>query len=357
MLRIPPVTLLLRYFTIGGLERVVSSLANCFVDRGVDTQIIVMSTGKRNPLITELDPRIELLLLSGSPAHKLSSLRRMTAGRLVHIHFGDGRIHPLVRAALMGRKVIVTYHSVYSHKRTWIANRVDQLVASRAAAIVAVSNAVKDFCVGDVCIPEERVRVIRNGVRAVPMRPPSMAYKDGPILLASVAGLYPHKNQTALLDGLAKVKERNLNVRLSLIGDGPTMADLYQHCKTLRLCSEVEWYGAIWRRDVVQQLVGSAHGYISASRFEGMPISVLEGMIQGLPMILSDIPSHREVAGDAALYFSLDNPESMVEQISHFATTEETRARMAERSLERAKRFDLSECVARYIELYCEVGN
>ena len=111
------ITLLVRYFTIGGLERVVIALANEYVSRGFDTQIVIVSRGKRNSLNTELDPRIEIVFLAGNPVAKARKLKAVTKGRLVHIHFGDGKIHPWIRLQLMNSIKTITYHSVYRHKR------------------------------------------------------------------------------------------------------------------------------------------------------------------------------------------------------------------------------------------------
>ena len=88
----PAVCLVLRYFTIGGLERVVIGLANAFVARGVDTRVVVLYTGKRNALITELDPRVDLVLLDGPERARLAALRELTRGRVAHLNFGDGYI-------------------------------------------------------------------------------------------------------------------------------------------------------------------------------------------------------------------------------------------------------------------------
>ncbi|MCE0445433.1 glycosyltransferase family 4 protein [Streptomyces tricolor] len=96
------VCLLLRYFTVGGLERVVTSLANELVERGVDVRVVALAVAKRNALMTELDPRVEAITLSGPPLRPLAAVARLTRGRVVHLHFGDGRIHPLVRLALRG---------------------------------------------------------------------------------------------------------------------------------------------------------------------------------------------------------------------------------------------------------------
>jgi hypothetical protein len=70
--RVPPVCILLRYFAVGGLERVVLALANAFAAQDVKTRVIVLSPGKRNALITELDSRVDLQILVGILVKKAS---------------------------------------------------------------------------------------------------------------------------------------------------------------------------------------------------------------------------------------------------------------------------------------------
>lgn len=347
----PPITLLLRYFTVGGLERVVIALANAFVARGIDTQVVVLHTGKRNALITELDPRVKLALLEGPERRRLAELRRLTRGRLVHINFGDGYILPLVRAALAGRVVVVSYMSVYRHKRTWLKNRFDRLWASQAAGIVAVSNAVKDFCVQDVGIPAARVSVIPCVIEP-PATLPTARSSGAALTAISLASLYPHKNQAALLDGLAAARRSGVDVRLRMVGDGPTMAALYQRCVGLGIREAVDWYGAVWRRDIVQPLLASSDVFVSASKFEGLPLSIQEAMGHGLPLVLSDIPPHREAAGDAALYFRADAPEELADRLRSLAADPERRAALERASRARLGQFDLQRCVEDHLAVY-----
>ncbi|APR75945.1 Glycosyltransferase [Minicystis rosea] len=347
----PAVSIVLRYFTVGGLERVVIALANAFAARGVDTRVIVLSTGKRNALITELDAGVDVALLSGERQEKLAALRKLTHGRLVHIHFGDGHIHPLIRTALVDRKVVITYHSVYRHKRTWLKNRLDQFWASRATGIIAVSNAVKEFCAGDVRIPADRITVIPNGIESR-VGPAIARPAGGPLTAISLASLYPHKNHGVLLDGLSIARQKGIDLRLRMLGDGPSMAAHYRRCLTLGLRPAVDWYGAVWRRDMVQPLLASSDLFVSGSRFEGLPLSVLEGMAHGLPMVLSDIPPHREVAGDAALYFPPDDPAALADRIHAITASAERRAEMQEASRRRVKTFDLDRCVEDHLAVY-----
>ena len=221
------ITLLVRYFTIGGLERVVIALANEYVSRGFDTQIVIVSRGKRNSLITELDPRIEIVFLAGNPVAKARKLKAVTKGRLVHIHFGDGKIHPWIRLQLMNSIKTITYHSVYRHKRNCLLNKIDYMFNRKLPVIVAVSDAVKEFCCNDVGLPSEHVRVIKNGMKIEDLKKSSSERKECIDFLV-LCSLYPHKNHKEIIENFSTLLGGGIdNWHLTFIGDGPCMSELF----------------------------------------------------------------------------------------------------------------------------------
>lgn len=349
------ISLVVRYFTIGGLERVVSSLANGFVARDHNVKIIVLSKGKRNSLITELDTRVKVVFLEGNIGQKIKALREETKESLVNIHFGDGKIHPIIRLGLLGRTTVVTCHSVYSHKRNIFLNLADRIFSIQAKKKIAVSDAVKDFCVNEVHDPKEKIMVIRNGIE----KNKNVVKKErGKVLkIISLASLYPHKNHDYLIRALSDLKNKcGIPFKLYVIGDGPCLSDLFLKAKDLGIKDDIVWYGAVWHKDLVMNIVKSSDVFVSASKYEGFPISILEGMSFGLPMILSDIPPHREICGSGAMYFSLDDGYKSFENvISKFYYDNDIARSMSDYSFDRVGKYSLDKMVDNYISTYCAV--
>lgn len=345
------ITLLLRYFNIGGLERVVSSLANSYVERGIDTQIIILYSGRNNALITELDRRVELHILEGNKIQKMKKLRKLTKDRIVHIHFGNGKIFPLVKLALIERDCVITYHSDYSHKRNWFLNRIDHILLHDMKAVIAVSDAVKRFCVEDVHIKEKDIEIIENAIN-LPLMERKNVYNSNVVRLISLANLFPHKNQITILKALEICKQRGNKIILYMMGDGPEMAKLYQYYLEHDLDGMVIWYGNVWHRRFVEQLLDEVDGFISASKFEGFPLSILEGMAYRLPLILSNIAAHRGVAGDAALYFETNDYTKLADIFSDFCTKKEVRERMGLKSANLYMQHDMNNFVTSYLDIY-----
>ncbi len=110
--------------------------------------------------------------------------------------------------------------------------------------------------------------------------------------IITIGRLLTIKNHSLLLRSLAKIN--NSNFSLQIIGTGPLLDALKSEAKDLQIDSKVNFTGVISREDVYSELAESDL-FISTSTLEGLPLSVLEALACGCPVILSDIPAHREI--------------------------------------------------------------
>jgi glycosyltransferase involved in cell wall biosynthesis len=111
--------------------------------------------------------------------------------------------------------------------------------------------------------------------------------------VVSVGRLMELKNPGVILRAFREVA--GPGARLRLIGAGPLEATLRRESRELELEGQVELTGLVPREEVYRSL-RDADLYVSASRCEGLPVSTLEAMACGIPVVLSDIPPHREIA-------------------------------------------------------------
>jgi glycosyltransferase involved in cell wall biosynthesis len=122
------------------------------------------------------------------------------------------------------------------------------------------------------------------------------AHAPGPgLTVLTVGRLIPQKDQATLLAAFARIAGRD--DRLVVIGEGPLHAELDAEVGRLGIADRVEMTG-LMPRDEVYRRLGSADLFVSPSRGEGLPLSVLEAMTAGLPSVLSDIAPHREIVED-----------------------------------------------------------
>lgn len=97
--------------------------------------------------------------------------------------------------------------------------------------------------------------------------------------------------------------------------------------------------------------------YALPARYEPFGLSALEAAQHGCALVLGDIPSLREVWGDAALYVAPDDPDALAAAIVRLIHNETLRSDMARRASVRARRYDPSLMAARYRRSYMAVGS
>jgi glycosyltransferase involved in cell wall biosynthesis len=106
----------------------------------------------------------------------------------------------------------------------------------------------------------------------------------------------------------------------------------------LRLAPAVTMLGAV-RYDDLPVVYRSAHAVICPSYAESFGQTVLEAMALGVPVLASDIPAHREVAGEAAFFFAAGDPESLAGCCRRLMDDPDLSARLSAAGRRRASEF------------------
>ncbi len=200
-------------------------------------------------------------------------------------------------------------------------------VVRRADRVLAVSAFTAREVVERLDIPPERVSVVPNGVegRFRPYPPGERAEAraavarlvgsaDRPYLLA-VGTLEPRKNYPTLLRAYARLREAGLPHALVIAGrQGWQFGPVFDTLQELRLAGDVQFGSP--PDDLLPALYNAADAVVAPAWYEGFGLSVLEGLACGAPVVASDIPPHREVAGDAAWYADPGDAPAVAEAIT-----------------------------------------
>lgn len=92
--------------------------------------------------------------------------------------------------------------------------------------------------------------------------------------------------------------------------------------------------------------------YVMPARYEPFGLSVLEAALSGCALVLGDIPSLREVWGEAAVYVDPDDPEELKQQTLHLIENTGKRKQMVVKALKRAERYSPEYFAQQYIAVY-----
>jgi glycosyltransferase involved in cell wall biosynthesis len=144
---------------------------------------------------------------------------------------------------------------------------------------------------------------VPNGIRIpTPATPATRAevrrelgLADDDVVAVMVARLAPLKGHDVLLRALARIAPDQPRLRVVLVGDGPLAGELTALAEELRITDRVVFTGL--RRDVPRLLAASDLGVLP-SKHEGVPMSVIEQMAAGLPVVASAVGGLPDIVRD-----------------------------------------------------------
>ncbi len=235
--------------------------------------------------------------------------------------------------------------------------------ARRAAAVIAVSEAVRGEIIERVGVSSERVTVVPEALsesfsRTIPLPEAHVRGRlgiEGPYLLAM--GAYEkRKNVPLLFDVLAILKRRgNSGLKLLLAGADNLEATRYrERVRELDLEDAVAFMSYV-DEQTLKSLYQYAAAFLRPSWSEGFALPALEAMSCGTPLIASDIPVHREVIGDAGILIRPDDPEKWADGIQRIMQDPAETERYRDRARIRIGDFSWDRAAQSVLEVYDRV--
>lgn len=213
------------------------------------------------------------------------------------------------------------YHQAYWPQR-WLLNRAD--------VIIAVSNTTKQL-LRQHWLTRRPIRVVYNAPFEVAKKTspkPEHNRKD----LIYMGSFMPYKNVEMLIHSLFFLPEYQLHC-LSPISETRKQELLAQAPP-----KQLVFHNGV-SDDEYEQLLGSAHALVTASKNEGFGLPVIEAMRLGVPVICSDLPIFHEVAGKYALFFEADNQTEFAKQVIRLEDSK-LRTALVKHGQEYAKKFN-----------------
>jgi glycosyltransferase involved in cell wall biosynthesis len=115
---------------------------------------------------------------------------------------------------------------------------------------------------------------------------------DNEVLIAHIGRMIPERDQLTLLRAVHELRKTFPTVRLLMIGDGPARADLESNAKQLGIADSVTFIG---NSNEIGDFIQAADIYVNPTLDEGFGIAVVEAMLSGIPVVLSDRGAHPEL--------------------------------------------------------------
>ena len=206
---------------------------------------------------------------------------------------------------------------------------------------------------------ERPIEVVPNGVDLAPFQDPgepvaraSLGLRPGDLGLIYVGRLGAEKNLTFLLRTLAGVRSAAPNVRLVLVGGGPEADNLRGLAQALGIGEAVHFVGAVPYREV-PRLLAACDAFVTASVSEVHPLSVIEAMASGLPVVGIDAPGVADTVSDGVDGFlSPHDAAAFSAKLTRLALDDELRRRMGAAARVKSRDFEIGRTSGQVVALY-----
>jgi glycosyltransferase involved in cell wall biosynthesis len=284
----------------------------------------------RLPRLARVDP---LLLL------RMCWAIRRDPPQVVHTHLFKSDFHGRLAARICGVPVVVsTLHNSDAWAKNALFGKLYGATARFADRLIAVSEEVREFAIAHTNVTPDKVKTIPNGVPLQKFSGQDAAGRalrqelgiaaDTP-LIGIVGRLMPQKDHETFLQAAVEIRKTIPGARFLVVGDGPLRADLTARAASLRLEDAVLFCGI--RKDI-PAVMAAIDMLVFSSRWEGLPVTLLEGMaasravvataVGGVPGVMID--------GQTGVLVPAGEPPALARACVHVLGDEALRGQMGQ---------------------------
>lgn len=322
---------------LGGAQTHLMSLSTMLAEEGHD--VFILHGGKLHEAYHIKNPRITFITVVHliHPLHPIEDIKaiqevrkrfRLLRPDIVAVHSSKAGTVGRIAAKSMHIPSVFTAHGWsftegVSPKKQQLYRLIEKFLAKQTDAIIAVSNYDANLAQEARINPKYGLHVVHNGIEK---RTRSSTIRNKNIVM--VARFQAPKRQDLLLQAFALLEDKE--VTLTFIGDGPTKKEVEKLAETLGVKEQVIFKGD---QQDVKGYLEEASIFVLMSNFEGLPISIIEAMAAGLPIIASNVGGVQELILTNENGFLVDNDTSELQRyLTQLLADESLRQRMGKES-------------------------
>jgi len=267
---------------------------------------------------------------------KLINLIKRGNYDLVHVHLFPADLFVAIASLFLPKRVVYVFseHNVFNRRRSNVIFKlVDGFTYSRYKRIICVSSLVQESLHKWISNTKNKTVVIKN---AIPVRE-LVQEKEKIYDLLFVGRLEKAKGVDILLKAVQIIgKSYKKDLKVAIVGEGSLEKDMESLAKDLKVSTMVEFLGI--RNDVVN-LMKKSKIFVLPSRWEGLPIVLLEAMANGIPVVSTPVGGVPELIenGKDGILVEPNNPNALAEAILKLLQNENLCKNIANNSFEKVK--------------------
>ena len=268
---------------------------------------------------------------------KLISLIKRGKYNIVHVHLFPANLFGAFASLFLPKniKFIFSEHNVYNRRRSHkIFKCLDAFIYSRYYKVICVSKQVQAALVEWLPNLKRKSVVISNAVPVTNLSNRSLLKKYDVLF---VGRLTKAKGVDVLIKAIKILKEKyQKEIKAAIVGKGYLEGELKELVMELGIGKEVEFLGVI--KDI-EKLMKSTKLFVLPSRWEGLPLTILEAMSSGVSIIATNVGGIPEVIenGKEGILISPEDPTALSGAITGLLKDRELRVRLSTNAYKRVK--------------------
>jgi glycosyltransferase involved in cell wall biosynthesis len=331
--------------------------------KGVEPSAILLNEGKLAREIRTLGVPIDVVdeaRLNFFQIHKrFHEILMKFKPDIVHTHRLKENILGYLssRKAGQGIPLVCTQHGLLEpqlHLKWKLLSRANRYILSRHFKnIVAVSEDIRIVLSEGYGFPSEKLVVIHNGTETLEEIQPDGG--NHPFTIGSAGRFFPVKDYTFLVEVAAEINQVAKDVCFELAGEGPEFENISERIKRRGLQDVFRLKGFM---ENMSEFYKGLDLYINTSLHEGFPMSVLEAMSHGLPVVAPKEGGIKEVVRDGLQGFLIEgrDPKRYAEKCLAIYQDRNMRQKMGVASKEKVEReYSIKSMAEKYYNLYKKI--
>lgn len=347
----------------GGAQLHVLELCKDQIRRGNDVVFVV---GNKGPLLDKvknirgvklyLMPSLHREINPFFDIYALFQLRKIIKYEkpdIVHLHSSKAGILGRLATYKLGTKVIFTVHGwsftegINSKSKKMLFRIIEKVVAPLTTCFICVSE--YDRKIGlkyGVLKKDYNIKVIHNGAPEAGKKVTKKDISKRPVKFIMTARFSPQKDQETLIRAFSHITKKDF--QLLFVGAGPTLSENKQLVNKLNLEENISFVG--FKANVIPYLLDS-DVYILSTKYEGLPISIIEAMSCGLPIIATNVGGNSELVTNNG--YLVRNEDELVKAIKLFVQHKDRINELGEKSyINFNNEFKLEKCLSSVNKVY-----
>ncbi|GAB6509963.1 glycosyltransferase family 4 protein [Bacillus cereus] len=210
------------------------------------------------------------------------------------------------------------------HKKRIFYSLLEKIAGIVSAGIITVSNYDCQLAIQNKIISPEKIKMIHNGVPDI-TKLKQVSQNNKQIQLIMIARFAEPKNHRILVEVLSRLDTQDWNIHF--VGEGPLKKEIELEVKEKNLSNQVIFLG---NQDDIPEMLARSQIFILISDWEGLPLSIIEAMRSGLPVIASHVGGVEELVQDGKTGFLIEkgNTKVLMEKIKFLMENTELRNEM-----------------------------